>query len=81
VRRLHATLAAQGVDFLDAPVSGGPAGASSGRLAVWVGGDRTAFDRYRAVLNAIADQARHIGPIGAGTIAKLTHKLASATYI
>ncbi len=79
VRRLHATLAAQGVDFLDAPVSGGPAGASSGRLAVWVGGDRTAFDRYRAVLDAMADQARHIGPIGAGTIAKLTHNLASAT--
>ncbi|HUK07409.1 MAG TPA: NAD(P)-dependent oxidoreductase [Stellaceae bacterium] len=78
VRRLHASLAAQGIDFLDAPVSGGPAGATSGRLAIWVGGDKAAFDRYQAVLNAMGDQARYIGPIGAGTIAKLTHNCASA---
>jgi 3-hydroxyisobutyrate dehydrogenase len=78
VRRLHASLAAQGIDFLDAPVSGGPAGATSGRLAIWVGGDKAVFDRYQAVLNAMGDQARYIGPIGAGTIAKLTHNCASA---
>jgi len=78
VRRLHASFAAQGVDLLDAPVSGGPAGASSGRLAIWVGGDKPVFDHYQAVLNAIADQARYVGPIGAGTIAKLTHNLAAA---
>jgi 3-hydroxyisobutyrate dehydrogenase-like beta-hydroxyacid dehydrogenase len=79
VRRLHARLAEQGVDFLDAPVSGGPAGASSGRLAIWVGGDKAVFDRYSAVLSGMSDQTRYIGPIGAGTIAKLTHNLASAT--
>jgi 3-hydroxyisobutyrate dehydrogenase len=78
VRRLHARLARQGVDFLDAPVSGGPAGASSGRLAIWIGGDKVVFDRYKAVLDAMADQARYIGAIGAGTIAKLTHNMASA---
>src|SRR5271157_4695401 len=78
VRRLHASFAAQGVDLLDAPVIGGPAGASSGRLAIWVGGDKPVFDHYQAVLNAIADQARYVGPIGAGTIAKLTHNLAAA---
>jgi 3-hydroxyisobutyrate dehydrogenase len=38
VRSLHATFAERGVDFLDAPVSGGPKGANSGRLAIWVGG-------------------------------------------
>jgi 3-hydroxyisobutyrate dehydrogenase-like beta-hydroxyacid dehydrogenase len=78
VRRLHASFAAQGIHFLDAPVSGGPAGANSGRLAIWVGGDKAIFDRYQAVLSAMGDQARYIGPIGAGTIAKLTHNCASA---
>jgi len=77
VRRLNATLAEQGVDFLDAPVSGGPAGAASGKLAIWVGGDKALFDRYKPVLDAMADKARYIGPIGAGTIAKLTHNMAS----
>jgi len=78
VRRLHATLAEQGIDFLDAPVSGGPSGASSGRLAIWVGGDKAVFDKYRAALGAMGDQAAYIGPIGAGTIAKLTHNCAGA---
>jgi 3-hydroxyisobutyrate dehydrogenase-like beta-hydroxyacid dehydrogenase len=78
VRRLHATFSAQGVDFLDAPVSGGPRGANSGKLAIWVGGDRAVFDKYRAVLGAMGDQAAYIGPIGAGTIAKLTHNCAGA---
>ena len=77
VRRLHDALAGQGVDFLDAPISGGPAGAVSGKLAIWVGGDKAAFDRHRDVLAAMADQARYIGPIGAGSIAKLSHNLAS----
>src|SRR3984957_15679671 len=78
VRRLHATLAEQGIDFLDAPVSGGPHGASSGRLAIWVGGEKAVFDKFRAALGAMGDQAAYIGPIGAGTIAKLTHNCAGA---
>src|SRR5262249_55985143 len=79
VRRLNATFAAKGVDFLDAPVSGGPAGATSGRLAIWVGGDKAVFERHKAVLDAMSDQARYIGPTGAGSIAKLVHNVASAT--
>ncbi len=78
VRSIHARLAQHDVAFLDAPVSGGPRGAASGRLAIWVGGDRAVFDRYRLVLDAMGDQARYIGPIGAGSIAKLTHNAASA---
>ena len=78
VRALHARLAERGVHFLDAPVSGGPRGANSGKLAIWVGGDRAIFDKYKTVLDAMGDQARHIGPIGAGTIAKLVHNAASA---
>jgi len=78
VRRLHAQLAEQGVAFLDAPVSGGPTGANSGRLAIWVGGDRAVFDKYKPVLDAMGDAARYIGPIGAGSIAKLVHNAAGA---
>src|SRR5207244_7996856 len=63
VRRLNRKLAEQGVDFLDAPVSGGPAGAASGKLAIWVGGDEAVYQRHKSVLEAMADQARYIGPI------------------
>jgi 3-hydroxyisobutyrate dehydrogenase len=78
VRDLNAIFAEKGIDFLDAPVSGGPSGANSGKLAVWVGGDRAVYDKYKAVLDAFSDQNRYIGPIGAGTIAKLVHNSASA---
>jgi len=78
VRALHAQLAEHGVEFLDAPVSGGPRGASSGRLAIWVGGDKAVFDKYKSVLDAMGDAARYIGPIGAGSIAKLVHNAAGA---
>jgi 3-hydroxyisobutyrate dehydrogenase len=78
VREMHAKLAAQGVALLDAPVSGGPRGASSGKLAIWVGGDEAVFNKYRSVLDAMGDQARHIGPIGAGSVAKLVHNLSGA---
>jgi 3-hydroxyisobutyrate dehydrogenase-like beta-hydroxyacid dehydrogenase len=80
VRRLHSVLAQQGIDFLDAPVSGGPAGALSGNLAIWVGGRRQVYDRFQPVLVAMADQARYIGEIGAGSIAKLVHNVASAAF-
>jgi 3-hydroxyisobutyrate dehydrogenase len=78
VRSLHARFAAKGVEFLDAPVSGGPSGANSGKLAIWVGGDKAVFDKYKAQLDAMGDQALYIGPIGAGTIAKLVHNAAGA---
>jgi 3-hydroxyisobutyrate dehydrogenase-like beta-hydroxyacid dehydrogenase len=73
VRRIAAALAERDVRMLDAPVSGGPRGARSGRLAMWIGGDEETFNRYRAVLAAIGDKARYVGPIGAGSIAKLVH--------
>jgi 3-hydroxyisobutyrate dehydrogenase len=77
VRRLHGVLAEHHVSLMDAPVSGGPKGAANGRLAIWVGGDQEVYDRYTDVLRAIADDPRYIGAIGAGTIAKLTHNMAS----
>ena len=79
IRRIHAEFAEKGIHVLDAPVSGGPAGAKSGRLAVWVGGDEEVFKKHRAVLDAMGDQVRYVGPIGAGCIAKLTHNAAGYT--
>jgi 3-hydroxyisobutyrate dehydrogenase-like beta-hydroxyacid dehydrogenase len=73
VRRIHAAFAERDVTMLDAPVSGGPRGAASGRLALWVGGDEQIFNRHKAVLDAMGDRARYVGPIGAGSIAKLVH--------
>jgi 3-hydroxyisobutyrate dehydrogenase-like beta-hydroxyacid dehydrogenase len=76
VRRLHGIFAATGVHVLDAPVSGGPRGARTRKLALWVGGDRPIFDRVKPVLDAIGDQPIYIGPIGAGSVAKLVHNCA-----
>ncbi len=75
VRRLQRE--APKIHFLDAPVSGGPAGAESGKLAIWVGGEQAVFEKYLHVLKAIGDQPLYIGPIGAGTVAKLAHNCAS----
>ena len=77
VRRLHDELAKQGVRFLDAPVSGGASGAKSGKLAIWVGGDRGSYNEYESVLKAMGDQPFYVGPIGSATVAKLAHNIAS----
>ena len=76
VRRLHQVCSERGLHLLDAPVSGGPQGAESGRLAVWVGGEEAIFNAHKAVLDAFSDAARYIGPIGAGSVAKLAHNCA-----
>jgi 3-hydroxyisobutyrate dehydrogenase len=76
VRRLEALFKDKGFHVLDAPVSGGPKGAKSGKLALWVGGDRQVYDRYKPVLDAIGDQPYYVGPIGAGSVAKLVHNCA-----
>ena len=73
VRRVYDAFLARGAHMLDAPVSGGPQGARSGRLAIWVGGDKTIFERCKAVLDAIGDQAFYVGAIGTGSVAKLVH--------
>jgi 3-hydroxyisobutyrate dehydrogenase len=76
VRRIHARFAGKGLSMLDAPVSGGPHGAKSRKLALLVGGDKAVFDRFRPVLDAIGDQILYIGAIGAGSVAKLVHNCA-----
>ena len=61
--------------MLDAPVSGGPAGAASGELVLWVGGDKGVYDRHLDLLQAIGNTPRYVGSIGSGTVTKLTHNL------
>jgi 3-hydroxyisobutyrate dehydrogenase len=78
VRKIHAAFAEKHLYMLDSPVSGGPSGAASGKMAIWVGGDEQIFNRHKRVLDAMGDQARYIGPIGAGSIAKLVHNCTSA---
>ena len=75
VRRLHGELPQ--IHFLDAPVSGGPTGAESGKLALWIGGEQAIFQKYLQILKTIGDQPLYVGPIGAGTVAKLAHNCAS----
>ena len=76
VRRLHSVFKDKGLSLLDAPVSGGPKGARTRKLALWVGGDREVYDRFKPVLDAIGDQPYYVGPIGAGSVAKLVHNCA-----
>ena len=73
IRHIHEVMAARGVSVLDAPVSGGPRGAKSRNLAIWVGGDKDLFDKYKSVLDSIGDKAYYVGPIGCGAVAKLVH--------
>src|SRR5213594_164547 len=76
VRKIHEVFKARGIHMLDAPVSGGPKGAETRKLALWVGGDEEIFKRCRPVLDAIGDQPYYVGPIGAGSVAKLVHNCA-----
>jgi 3-hydroxyisobutyrate dehydrogenase len=66
--------------MLDAPVSGGPEGARTRNLSIWVGGDRAVYERYKPVLDAIGDKAAYVGPIGAGSVAKLAHNCAGYIF-
>ena len=76
IRRIDAELSPRGIHVLDAPVSGGPEGARTGRLAIWVGGNREVYERVKPALDSIGDQPYYVGPVGAGSVAKLVHNCA-----
>ena len=80
-RELHAAAAAKGFGFLDAPVSGGQAGAVNGMLTVMVGGDKTAFDTARPVIDHYARMVTLIGPSGAGQITKMVNQICIAGLV
>jgi 3-hydroxyisobutyrate dehydrogenase len=74
-QRVCAALAAQGVTMLDAPVSGGVAGAERGTLAVMVGGEQHAFETCRPLLQHLGANIFHVGSIGSGCVAKLVNNM------
>ncbi|WP_201864364.1 NAD(P)-dependent oxidoreductase [Microvirga soli] len=75
VRRMHADLKAAGVEFLDAPVSGGPVGAKNASLSIMVGGDRDAFRRAEPYFQAMGTTITYVGEAGAGQTIKLCNQL------
>lgn len=76
-KHIYDTLAAQGIDFLDAPVSGGVDGAEAATLAVMCGGKQAAYDRVTPLLKCIGANVFRVGEIGAGSIAKLCNNMTS----
>jgi len=77
-RELNATGRARGIAFLDAPVSGGQAGAESGALTVMVGGDEEPFERAKPLIGSYARAVTRIGPAGAGQLTKMVNQIAIA---
>ena len=76
VRKIHTRFAEKNLHMMDAPVSGGPRGALTGKMAILVGGEESVFHKHKPLLDAMGDKARYIGPIGAGSVAKLAHNCA-----
>ena len=74
-RRIAAGLAAKGIGFLDAPVSGGPEGAGQGTLAIMVGGTAEHFDRAVGPMKAYGTTIVRMGEVGAGSLTKLVNQL------
>lgn len=74
-RSLGCRLAAEGIGFVDAPVSGGPRGAEQGTLAVFVGGQDDHVALARPALEAFGSRISHLGPLGSGQVAKLCNQM------
>lgn len=80
-REIHAAAAQRSVGFLDAPVSGGQAGAETGQLTVMVGGDADVFERAAPVIDCFAKAITHIGPAGSGQLAKMVNQICIAGVV
>ena len=74
-RRIAAALKLRGIEMLDAPVSGGAAVAAAGTLTIMAGGDERVLDRVRPILQCYGDTIVHIGPSGAGQVAKACNQI------
>jgi 3-hydroxyisobutyrate dehydrogenase-like beta-hydroxyacid dehydrogenase len=80
-RELFAAAKGKGFDFLDAPVSGGQAGAQNGALTVMIGGDTAAFDKAKPIIDNYARMATLIGPAGAGQLTKMVNQIIVAVTV
>jgi len=79
IARLHTAYQEKGVHFLDAPITGGAAGARTARLTIFVGGDKPSFERFTPVLAAFCDRLIHVGPSGTGIVTKLVNNCVGQT--
>ena len=80
-REVALTAGGKSAGFLDAPVSGGQAGAEKGQLAVMVGGTTDDFERAVPVIDCYAKAITHIGPVGAGQLAKMVNQICIAGVV
>lgn len=80
-RELHGAARDRGLNFLDAPVSGGQAGAENGTLTVMVGGDDATFARAEPLLSSYARCVRLLGPAGSGQLAKMVNQICIAGIV
>jgi len=74
-KRMAELLAEKGADFVDAPVTGGVAGAEAGSMSILVGGDAEAFERTLPILSILGGDITHMGPVGAGHTTKIANQL------
>jgi 3-hydroxyisobutyrate dehydrogenase len=80
-RRIAARLSNRGIGWLDAPVSGGTAGAEAGTLTIMVGGEAPVFSRVLPVLELFGKRIVHVGPAGAGHALKAVHNMLIAVNV
>jgi len=80
-RELDTVLRMQGHILIDAPVSGGPAGANSGNLTMMVGGDDAGFAKAMPILSVLGGKITHVGPVGAGHAVKIINNMLVATHL
>jgi 3-hydroxyisobutyrate dehydrogenase len=80
-RELSALAASSGKLFVDAPVSGGQAGAENGTLSVMAGGEGEAIARIRPVLDCYAKAVKHVGPVGSGQLTKMVNQICIAGVV
>ena len=80
-RELHTKAKERGIGFLDAPVSGGQAGAQNGQLGIMVGGDPDVFERAKPVLDVYAKSCALIGPAGSGQLCKMVNQICIAGLV
>ncbi|GHI00007.1 NAD(P)-dependent oxidoreductase [Neobacillus kokaensis] len=79
-RAVFEKAAERGIDYLDAPVSGGPEGAENGSLTIMVGGERAAFEKVAPVLGVLGKTIEYLGKSGSGSIAKLINQYLVAVH-
>ena len=80
-RELHAKANSEQISFVDAPVSGGQAGAENGQLVIMCGGDEDAYDRARPIMDAYAKLAKRLGESGSGQLTKMVNQICIAGLV